>query len=181
MRLFVAVPVPAVARDAILPALAELRADDRLAWTRPDGWHATVAFLGSVEDTLLDEAAAAVADGVAASGARAFHVETAQARTLARGTALALELVDDPAGAMADLGRHVQGALAAAGFDVTERRVRPHLTVGRARRRERVPDEVLGRVDVPPVGWQVDRLEVVQSITGSGPATYTTVGRVPLA
>lgn len=181
MRLFVAAPVPAVARDAVLPALAELRRDDRLAWTRPDGWHATVAFLGQVEDTLLDEVAAAVSAGVAAAAVGRFHVVTGQARTLARGSALVLELVDDPAGAMADLGQHVQGALVEAGFDVTERRVRPHLTLGRARRRERVPDDVLATVDVPEVAWDVDHLEVVQSITGSGPATYATVGRVPLA
>lgn len=181
MRLFVAVPVPAPARDRILPALAELRRDDRLAWTRPDGWHATLAFLGQVEDTLVDEVAVAVAEGAATAGARPFRVSTAAARTLARGTALALELVDEPAGAMADLGQHVQGALADAGFDVTERRVRPHLTVGRARRRDRVPQEVVDALAVPAVEWGVDRLEVVQSITGPGPAAYASVATVSLA
>lgn len=180
MRLFVAAPVPAVARDAILPSLVDVRRDDRLGWSRPDGWHATLAFLGQVEDTLADEVAVAVAEGVAAAAARPFRVVTGRARTLARGTALALELVDDPAGAMADLGRHVQGALAGAGFDVTERRVRPHLTLGRARGRTQVPDDVVAAVEVPEVGWDVDHLEVVQSITGSGPATYATVSRVPL-
>ena len=50
MRLFVAVPVPDAVRDHVLDAVGDLRGDERLAWTRPDGWHATLAFVGEVED-----------------------------------------------------------------------------------------------------------------------------------
>lgn len=50
MRLFVALPVSEEAREHVRRAVEPLWRDDRLAWTRPDGWHVTLAFLGEVED-----------------------------------------------------------------------------------------------------------------------------------
>ena len=177
-RLFVAVPVPDGARDDVLDALAGLRDDDRLAWTRPDGWHATLAFVGEVSD--VDGVVAATRAAVAGLGAEPFTVQTGEAVTLARGSALALRLDDRPAGTMADLGDAVQEALVEAGLDVDRRRVRPHLTLGRARRRRPVPREVLAAVDVRSVTWEVEHVEVVESVLGDGPASYRTVARAPL-
>ena len=178
MRLFVAVPVPDAVRGHVLDAISELRDDDRLAWTRPDGWHATLAFVGEVEDA--DAVVAATRVGVGDAGVDAVTLTTGAADTLARRTALALALDDEPVGAVERLGAAVQDALRDVGLDVARRRVRPHLTLGRARRRRPVPADVLEAVDVPPVTWAVEDLEVVRSILGDGPATYVTVARVPL-
>lgn len=177
-RLFVAVPVPDGARDHVLDALAGVRDDERLAWTRPDGWHATLAFVGEVGD--VDGVVAVTRAAVAARGARPFTVRTGEAVTLARGSALALRLDDRPDGTMADLGDAVQETLVDAGFHVDRRRVRPHLTLGRARGRRPVPREVLAAVDVPPVTWGVEHVEVLESVLGGGPASYRTVARAPL-
>ena len=178
MRLFVAVPVPDEVRDAVVPALAGVRGDDRVAWTRPDGWHATVAFLGEVDDGALADVVAAVRVGT--TGMSPFGLTTAAVGTLARGTALVVDLDEDPDGAMVALGAAVQESLGDAGFDVARRRVRPHLTLGRARRRGRVPEDVVAAVDVPATSWVVAHLAVVRSVLGDGPATYLTVGRVDL-
>ena len=75
----------------------------------------------------------------------------------------------------------MQDALADAGFAVARRRVRPHLTLGRAVVGAPCRPTSLAAVDVPPMTWAVEGLEVVQSILGDGPATYATVARVPLA
>ena len=179
MRLFVAVPVPDAVRDHVLDAVGDLRGDERLAWTRPDGWHATLAFVGETEDA--DAVVGATREAVGAAGVGAVRLTTGATDTLARRTALVLALRDDPAGAMERLGAALQDALADAGFAVARRRVRPHLTLGRARRRRPVPADVLAAVDVPPTTWEVEGLEVVQSILGDGPATYATVARVPVA
>lgn len=179
VRLFVALPVPDQARDAVLGAVADLRRDDRLAWTRPDGWHATLAFVGEVADP--DPVVAATRAGVADAGVGAVTVMTAGVETLARRTALALALVDDPAGAVERLGASVQASLAEAGFDVARRRVRPHLTLGRARRGRPVPTDLLDAVEVAPVTWTATHVEVVRSLLGDGPATYHPVAEVDLA
>lgn len=177
-RLFVAVPVTDQARDAVLDAVAGLRDDDRLAWTRPDGWHVTLAFVGEVEDPgAVDRAMRA---GVATAGVDRLELTTGRAVTLARRGALALDLADEPVGAVERLGAGVQDALLEAGFEVARRRVRPHLTLGRARGRRPVPADVLDAVDVPPVTWVATHVEVVESVLGDGPATYRAVASVPL-
>lgn len=178
MRLFVALPVPDSARDAVLAGLADLHHDDRLSWTRPDGWHATLAFVGEVDDPEVVVDATRVA--VAAAEVGPLTLTTAGVEALARRTALALALVDDPAGAVERLGAAVQEALVDAGLEVARRRVRPHLTLGRARRRRPVPADVLDAVDVPPVTWTAAHVEVVQSRLGDGPATYRAVEAVEL-
>lgn len=181
MRLFVAAPVAGRAREVIAASSSRVR-DDRLSWTRPDGWHCTLAFVGDVDD---GEAPLRVVEatrvGVARAAVDAVTVTTGRVHTLARGRALVVELVDDPEGALGRLGRSIQRALVEAGLDVAERRVRPHLTLGRARRRRLVPDDVVAVVEVPPVSWTCDRVEVVESVLGHGPATYVTVATVPLS
>lgn len=179
MRLFVALPVPDHVVDHVRTAIAPWWTDERVAWTRPDGWHVTVAFLGEVEHE-PDEVVTAVRAGARAAAASTVDLATGRVVPLGRG-ALALEVHDAPDGAVAGLGVDVQAALAAADLPVTRRPVRPHLTVGRARRRRPVPADLLDDVQVPPTRWRVDRLEVVQSILGRGPATYAPVATVGLS
>lgn len=181
MRLFVAVTVPADVRREVVAALGDLCDDDRLAWTRPDGWHATLAFLGDLADDVgADAVAAAVATGVDAAATGPVAVTVGAPTTLARRSALALTLEDEPDGALGRLGDAVQEAVAAAGIPVLRRAVRPHLTLARARRRRSVPAEVQEAVDVPPLRWTVTSLAVVESVRGAGPARYPTRATVPL-
>lgn len=180
MRLFVAVPVPADVRRAVVTALGDLPDDDRLAWTRPEGWHATLAFLGDVEDVGIDAVARAVEAGVAADGGGPVTVALGGPRTLARGRALVVDLHDAPDGALARLGEAIQHAIAAAGIPVQPRVVRPHLTLARSRGRRPVPDALLGAVAVPSLDWTVSAVAVVESVRGAGPARYPTRATVPL-
>ncbi|MYS63866.1 RNA 2',3'-cyclic phosphodiesterase [Streptomyces sp. SID5473] len=59
MRLFTAVVPPAAQLDELAAAVARLRqaapGADALRWTRPAGWHYTLAFLGEVDEGLLPE------------------------------------------------------------------------------------------------------------------------------
>lgn len=180
MRLFVALPVAEDARARIRDAVAPRRDDDRVAWTRPDGWHLTLAFLGDVADDRLADVAAAVEAGVAGAGTGPVALATGRVVRLGRG-ALGVEVVDDPPGAAAGLGEAVQHALADADLPVQHRAVRPHLTLGRARRRRPVPGELADAIEVPATGWTADRVEVVESVLGRGPAAYRPVADVALA
>lgn len=172
MRLFVALPVAEDARARIADAVGPWRSDDRLAWTRPEGWHLTVAFLGEVAAEALDEVAAAVRVGARdADTAGPVSLATGRTTTLGRG-ALALSVHADPDGVVEALGASIQAALVDAELPVTRRAVRPHVTLGRARRRRPVPRDLVDAVAVPPVAWSAEAVHVVESVLGSGPATY---------
>ena len=181
MRLFVAVEVAAPARAAIAEAVDPHRRDTRVTWTRPEGWHVTLAFLGEVEEeAAADAATVATAVGVVDAGVEVVPgLATRNPVVLGRG-ALAVELADTPDGVLGRLGQTVQQSVAAAGLPVHQREVTPHLTLGRARRRRRVPRDLVEALDIPRVTWTVDQVAVVESILGSGPATYRTLARVPL-
>lgn len=180
MRLFVALPLADDARARIRDAVAPWRDDDRIAWTRPEGWHLTLAFLGDVADDRLSDVAAAVEAGVAGVVTGPVALATGRVVRLGRG-ALAVEVVDDPPGAAAELGEAVQQQLADADLPVQRRAVSPHLTLGRARRRRSVPGDLADDIQVPATGWTADRVEVVESVLGRGPAVYRPVADVTLA
>lgn len=156
--------------------MAPWRSDERLSWTRPSGWHVTLAFLGEVEEEPA-EVTRAVRVGCEQAAVATVQLTTGGVTRLGRG-ALALQVEDAPPGTLAGLGADVQAALVQAGLPVVQRPVRPHLTLGRARRRRPVPRDLLASVTVPPVGWRADQLQVVQSILGKGPATYEPVAAV---
>jgi len=60
-RAFVALEVPAIVKSQLAAAQEELRRElPRARWTRPDGWHLTLKFLGEVATMALDELAAAL-------------------------------------------------------------------------------------------------------------------------
>ena len=129
MRLFAALEVPEAICATLAAATRDLRADDRVRWTAPEGWHLTVAFIG--ETDLRDDAFAALAEVAAAAGG-AIHLRLGAATR--RGDRLLwLDVDDEPAGAVQRLGAHAQDALAAAGVPVDRKAARGHLTLARGR------------------------------------------------
>lgn len=172
LRLFVGAVLPAAARDDLSGVLGPLRSalGDAVSWTRPTGWHVTLAFIGRVPaevGPVVDEVAAAVARDW--PGPPAVAVTTTDVAVLGRG-AVAIALRDEPEGAFADLGEQLQVALAAADVPVARRPVRPHVTVARARRGRDVRG--VDGMMLDPVGWDADGVQVVTSHLGDGPARY---------
>lgn len=178
-RLFVALPVPdhvrLLAHAAAAPA-ADLAPE--LTWTRPEGWHVTLAFVGEVPD----EQATAVRDAVAAAVDGSGPIELALDAAGRFGSrVLWVGVRDDPAGAVRTLGWRVQRRMAEAGLDVQRRPVHPHLTLARGSRgRREVDDAVVAAVAPVTARWEVDAVELVRSIRGRGPARYEPVASWPL-
>jgi RNA 2',3'-cyclic 3'-phosphodiesterase len=183
-RLFVALPVPERVRTSLASAVAPCRDRlDGLSWTRPEGWHVTLAFLGSVDDHLVDEVVATVAAAAAAAAVTAPMLALGAAGRFG-GRALWVRVDDDPQGTVAALGEGVQAALDDAGLPVQRRPVRPHVTLARGRRDRPVArrdvDAVAAVLDPDPVHrWHADGVEVVRSLLGRGPARYVTLAAVP--
>src|SRR5207244_5960961 len=66
LRLFIAADVPESARNRVAEVIGPFR--DRVPvarWTKPDGWHVTIKFLGSTWPRLLGEVREAMAKAAA--------------------------------------------------------------------------------------------------------------------
>jgi RNA 2',3'-cyclic 3'-phosphodiesterase len=174
VRCFVALPIPAHVRALVAAASAPAReVASELTWTRPEGWHVTLAFLGDVATAALDDVTGAIA-GVAADTAP-IACEVGEVGRFGR-RALWLGVDDDPVGAVARLGAAMQSALVAVGSLDEEREVRPHLTLARASRRRADLEAAAGAIAPVRVGWEADAVELVRSEVGDGPARYTAIG-----
>jgi RNA 2',3'-cyclic 3'-phosphodiesterase len=177
MRLFIALPVSDEVRQHVRRAVEPLWKDDRLAWTRPDGWHVTLAFLGEVDDD-PDDIADVLRPVVAAHGS--IILSTGPVTLLGRG-AVTLLVEDRPRDAVNLLASDVRRALAPGDVPVLPRGIVPHLTLARPRRQATVPPEVRDWDGPEPVSWTADRVEIVQSVLGRGPARYVTQASIDLA
>lgn len=177
-RCFVAVPMGQELTAALAPLLDEWRGRPDLVglrWSEPDAWHLTLAFLG-------DTAAADVPRLAAALEAARGH-EVGVLRTSGLGGFPSMSRarvawcgVTDPAGRLGTLAEAVCHALALPVGDP----FRPHVTLARARS---------APVDLRP--WassasaldsrvHVDRVELMRSHLGQGPARYEVLTSVPL-
>lgn len=177
MRVFVALPVPEHIQDHTVAALRGVRDDDRVTWTRPDGWHLTLAFVGDVDH--VAPVVAAVRDAVDAAAVRPVDLATGSAVVLGR-RALGLAIIEPDGAPMMRLGETIQQGLEDADLPVTRRRVRLHLTLARARRRSSIPADMVEPIDVAPARWLADTVAVYRSVLGTGPATYEVMASVPL-
>lgn len=178
-RLFVALPIAEHVRVIAQAAAAPAReVAPELTWTRPDGWHLTLAFLGDVPVDDVPAAREVVAGAIAATGPVVCRIAGAD-RFDSRALFLAVD--DDPAGAIADLGAGIQHAMEAAHLPVRRRPVRPHLTLARASRRgAAVTDAVVAAVAPVTAGWEADEVLLVRSHLGGGPARYEPVATCSL-
>jgi RNA 2',3'-cyclic 3'-phosphodiesterase len=178
-RLFVALPVPSHVRLLVVAAAAPAReAAPELTWTRPEGWHLTLAFLGDVEVPRVAEVEPVVAASRADAGP--IGCRLAGADRFGR-RALWLGVDDDPAGAIAALGDRIQVALAAARLPVQRQLVRPHLTIARGTKRgAAVTEEAVDAVAPVTAGWEADEVALVRSHLGGGPARYEAIATWPL-
>jgi RNA 2',3'-cyclic 3'-phosphodiesterase len=180
-RCFIAVPLNDAIRAALSSSSAQWRAEppaDALRWADPDGWHLTLAFLGSVDSDRVAEIVAMTGE-IAASHART-EVSTARLGAFPRpGSARVLWYgVADPDGVLAVIA----GALA-IDFELPRGEpYRAHITLARARQ---------GHVDLR--GWierasesapegrlPVETLHLIRSHLGAGPARYETLASLPL-
>lgn len=181
MRLFVGLSVDDVVRDALTSALRPLWAEGHdVAWTRPSGWHVTLAFVGDTDRSPEDLASAVTP--VVADAARPRLSLVPAATWWDRSIVLPV----DDAGWCARVGAEIQLGLQEAGVDLVPRAVRPHLTCGRRRgaRADPPPFDAahLDAVVADATGsWSPATVDVFASVTGDGPARYPVVAAVPLA
>jgi RNA 2',3'-cyclic 3'-phosphodiesterase len=188
--LFIAVPLPDHASDAVAELVDRLRAEGvpgggrDVRWVRLDGLHLTLRFLGPTLDDRIESAVAAV--HAAASAGHGFDLSIGGAGAFphgARPRALWLGLRQGEE-QLAWLAGVVDGALTDRGWQFEAKPFRAHLTLARA---DGVPAgaaigarlvEAAGHLDV---SFRAAQIGLYESLTGGGPARYEPIAMADLA
>ncbi|MDZ7374016.1 MAG: RNA 2',3'-cyclic phosphodiesterase [candidate division KSB1 bacterium] len=183
IRTFIAVDVPAQCKQRIADLQKELRAyPGRVTWTRAEGIHVTLKFLGNVEATRIDAVAEALARAV--RGAQ-------RPRLCARGTGAFPSWrsprvfwigVEDEGGNLARIQRAVEEELEGLGFPREGRPFTPHLTLARVKAPGSVAAMVarLREVDFRTEPFEAEEILVMRSDLKPQGAEYTPLRRVPI-
>jgi 2'-5' RNA ligase len=156
-----------------------------LRWTRPEGIHLTLKFLGDVQADRLE----AIAEALRAAclphapfslsiGGMGVFPNPRRPRVLWIG-------VDEPAGVLIRLQRDVEQTVAPLGFPTERRRFSPHLTLGRVKRGRRPAElEALGqyaeRASVRVGEMEVHAVHLMRSDLRPSGAVYTALAEVAL-
>jgi len=178
-RCFVAVPIGVALRENLRVAVEPWRNRDDLAglrWADPDRWHVTIAFLGPTDPAAVPgviDRLATIAE--AHEGSRATTGGLGAFPTAARAR-VAWYGIGDGAGRLARLAADVADGL---GLEAS-RQLRPHVTLARARRRPIDLRPWLSSASAPVGELITDRIQLMRSNTGSGPARYETLAVMKL-
>lgn len=178
-RCFVSVPMGNELRVDLAAAVERWQSRAELAglrWSEPAAWHLTLAFLGDTApgsvDTLAHELEAVAARHVPftlPTGELGGFPSAGRARVAWYG-------VDDPDGRLRRLADDVGRAV-----DLQpDRLFTAHVTLGRARGASLDLRDWVSDGGAPRGALAVDRMELLRSHMGRGPAHYETLASVPL-
>ncbi|MFN2613346.1 MAG: RNA 2',3'-cyclic phosphodiesterase [Actinomycetota bacterium] len=174
--MFVAIELPADARDAVVDVIDRLRAHNAYAsWTPRENLHCTLSFLGDIADDRVAAVSEAVGDSVRDMVDFPTHLtdvggfpSNAKPRVVWIG-------LDDGAGGIAALADAVRSSLVPLGFEAEHRRFRAHVTLARLRD----PRACDLSVAVEPVRFLVDRVVLFESRLGRPHAVHAPVATFP--
>ena len=188
-RLFVALPLPSAAVDAISELVATVRADELPAgmhdvrWVRLDGLHLTLRFLGPTLDDRIPPTIEAVHRAArAASPIDAVLAGTGTFPAHGRPRTLWIGVPSGDA-EIAQLAKDANDELLEAGWPLDDRPVRAHLTLARSDglvAGSLVAGRLAAAFGERSIPCRLERLVLYESITGGGPARYEPVEAVDL-
>ncbi len=169
MRTFIAAWPTTAVRDA----LSEIERSDEatVKWVDAEQWHATLAFMGQVDDAGRELAAVALGEVAARLGAPAMAELGPETALLGRSILMV------PVAGLERAAAEVRIALAAHGLWLDDKPFVGHVTLARSPRRQ-TPRHLVGL----PVAarWTVSALFVVTSQSGPAGAVYERVASVTL-
>ncbi len=189
LRTFVAVELPQDVLAALGRSQRSLDARLRsraLRWTRPEGIHLTLKFLGDTPTELLPEVERRLQESLA--GVPPFGLELAPLGVFpnARATRVVWVGLAGDLQALAEIQRRVEDSIAPLGYPTEKRSFSPHLTLARvadtatADERRDVGSAVATAAPPPRTRFEVGEVSLMRSQLGPGGARYTRMLAVPL-
>lgn len=176
VRLFVAIPLPSSAATSLREhthALTHL--SPQLRWLKPESWHLTLQFLGSV----MSERAEALAYSLGTVGGSPIQIQISQLECFERARVLAALIRPSPQ--LDALQTQVVRVTAEHGFPAESRPFTPHVTLARWKGSlSRLTSNALTRTQLRGE-FLADRFALFQSFTGPAGARYEILRTYPLA
>ena len=185
-RLFVALAIPTLVRDALGQAQAQLQAAGvRAAWVRPEAMHLTLHFLGNTPTTRVADIAAACERAAARVPPVHLRIAGMDSFPTPRRPRVIVAGVQGKAEQLRRLHGRLARLLPRAGARVDTRPLRPHVTLGRLRRPPPAPALAALReiLALPPATYgdfSADSVDLIRSELQPGGAVYTVLASAPL-
>lgn len=184
MRCFISIPLPERIKKGMLAIQERLKASGAdVSWTRPEGMHLTLKFLGEIEEKMLQEIEAVL--GIAVDGLRPFSLEVAGIGTFPdmRRPRVVWIGIRENGDSLVKLQRGLEKELGMIGLPVEDRRFTPHITLGRIRSPKHV-DRLLNLIeeekDIGLDGFEVSNVHLMRSELMPAGAVYTELYSVEL-
>ena len=184
MRTFIAIEIPAEIRKEMAKVQDGLKNSGAEAgWTRPEGIHLTLKFLGEVPEPKTGEINKALVQ--AAEATSRFRLEIAGAGAFPNGKNPRVVWlgVSGEIDRLSALQRLVEESMTALGFDREDRAFSPHLTLARIKYLrpgyswQKAIDNIK---DIRLAGFDVDHISLMKSDMKPSGAVYTELGRAIL-
>ncbi len=183
IRTFIAFGTPLPIREAMTALQAELRASEAdVRWESPEKFHATIKFLGDVEEAglpgVLDDARSACASSppfsVSYEGLGAFPA-------LRHPRVVWIGCVNED-GVLGRIKDALDAGLLARGFPVEERAFHPHVTLGRVRSPRGLHNltPILEKLTFEPRTGIISEILVMKSLLRPQGAEYSVVTSIHL-
>ena len=184
MRAFVAVEIPEDIRSRIKDLLVALHiAAGHVRWSRPEGLHITLKFLGEVPaDRLSDVEAGLRSISIQDWEARPIHVRGYGYFPNERAPRV-IWLGIEAGPALPRLAAQIDSALLPLGFSKEEQPFSPHLTIGRLRESgmlDGLREQLRRREPLEFGSFQPREFFLYESRTAPGGSVYRKVARFPL-
>jgi len=184
MRLFIAIELPDEIKQGIAGIQEQLRkAGANAAWTRPEGIHLTLTFLGETPEEKVQEVMAALTGAAKGTGSLKLEVAGAGAFPSTKAPRVLWVGVTGDTGKLASPQAAVEDAMEKIGFEREARRFSPHLTLARIkfpRPRDNWQQVIAGIQDVRLGGFEAHGVSLMKSELKREGAVYTEIGRVAL-
>jgi len=184
MRLFIAIELPDEIKQGINRVQDQLKRSGASAgWTRPEGIHLTLKFLGEVPEEKVSEIMTALTDAIKGAGKLNLEVKGAGAFPNTKNPRVLWIGVAGDSEKLAALQAAVEDAMTGLGFEREARRFSPHLTLARIRfpkPRDNWQQVIEGIKDVTLGGFEAGRVSLMKSELKREGAAYTEIGSIEL-
>jgi len=184
MRLFIAIELPDEIKQGIARIQEQLRkAGASAGWTRPEGIHLTLKFLGEVPDANVQEIMQALDGAVKGTGKLNLMVEGTGMFPNVKNPRVLWIGVGGDIERLAGLQASIEDAMEKIGFERDARKFSPHLTLARIKfpkPRDNWQQKIEGMKDVKLGGFEAGHVRLMKSELKREGAVYTEVGRAEL-
>jgi len=184
MRAFIAIEIPEATREGMAAVQARLKnAGADASWSRPEGIHLTLKFLGETSEERVPEILQALA--LALSDIERFRLRIEGVGTFPNPAAARVVWfgITGDVGRLVALQAAVEQAMAGLGVARDDRPYTPHLTLGRIkhiRERDVWLKGLGGLKDSQLPGFDVAAVSLIRSELRPAGAVYRELGRVAL-